>query len=221
MNINNDISHKKQFPIVAIRDGIVFPATENVLVFGRNKSVEAMKAAMNKDRKVVLLMQRKLELDNPKTDDLYTIGVLAEIDKIATGDKGQMNALVKGMQKVKVTEFTQSNPYFSGTTEDISDFTSETEEILAIVKYISGQIKKAINLGKTIDFVFLMNILNINSSHNFSNQVAMVLDLKTSERQELLEETNLKIRLSKEVEYINREIKVLELEQNISSKTQL
>lgn len=211
---------KNSLPIIAIRDGIVFPATENVLVFGRNKSVEAMKAAMNKDRKVILLMQRKLELDNPKTDDLYTVGVLAEIDKIATGDKGQMNALVKGMQKVKVTEFTQSNPYFSGTYEEIKDETIETEEILAIVKYISGQIKKAINLGKTIDFVFLMNILNINSAHNFSNQVAMVLDLKTSQRQELLEETDLKKRLSKEVDYINKEIKVLELEHNISNKTQ-
>ncbi len=211
---------KDSYPIIAIRDGIVFPATENVLVFGRSKSVEAMKAAMNKDRKVVLLMQRKLELDNPKIDDLYTVGVLAEIDKIATGDKGQMNALVKGMEKVKVTEFTQSNPYFVGTAEALKDTIVENDEILAIVKYISGQIKKAINLGKTIDFVFLMNILNINSSHNFSNQVAMVLDLKTSQRQELLEETDLKKRLSKEVDYINKEIKVLELEHNISNKTQ-
>ncbi len=213
-------STKKQYPIIAIRDGIVFPATENVLVFGRSKSVEAMKAAMDQERKVVLVMQKKLELDNPKVDDLYTVGVLAEIDKIATGDKGQMNALVKGVQKVRITKFAQSTPYFEGEVEAITDVGEENEEILAIVKYISGQIKKAINLGKTIDFVFLMNILNINSSHDFSNQVAMVLDIKTEERQGLLEETDLKTRLSKEVDYINKEIKVLELEHNISNKTQ-
>ena len=220
MNINNDISHKKQFPIVAIRDGIVFPATENVLVFGRNKSVEAMKAAMKEDKHVVLVMQKRLEIDEPEVDDIYHIGVLAKIDKVATGEKGQINALVKGLQKVKITEFTQKSPYFIGRVSDIHDIVTQDEEVTAIVKYISGQIKKAINLGKTIDFVFLMNILNINSTDNFSNQVAMVLDLKTSERQELLEETDLKIRLSREVEYINKEIKVLELEQNISSKTQ-
>ena len=220
MNINNDISHKKQFPIVAIRDGIVFPATENVLVFGRNKSVEAMKAAMKEDKHVVLVMQKRLEIDEPEVDDIYHIGVLAKIDKVATGEKGQINALVKGLQKVKITEFTQKSPYFIGRVTDIHDIVTQDEEVTAIVKYISGQIKKAINLGKTIDFVFLMNILNINSTDNFSNQVAMVLDLKTSERQELLEETDLKIRLSREVEYINKEIKVLELEQNISSKTQ-
>jgi len=220
MNADNDIFHKKQYPIVAIRDGIVFPATENVLVFGRNKSVEAMKAAMKEDKHVVLVMQKRLEIDEPEVDDIYHIGVLAKIDKVATGEKGQINALVKGLQKVKITEFTQKSPYFIGHVSGIHDIVTHDEEVAAIVKYISGQIKKAINLGKTIDFVFLMNILNINSTDNFSNQVAMVLDLKTSERQELLEETNLKIRLSKEVEYINKEIKVLELEQNISSKTQ-
>src|SRR5690606_20076379 len=143
---------------------------------------------------------------------LYTVGVIAEIDKIATGDKGQMNALVKGIQKVKISEFTQTTPYFAATVTPIADNVEENEEILAIVKYISGQIKKAINLGKTIDFVFLMNILNINSAQNFSNQVAMVLDIRTDERQELLEETDLKKRLSKEVDYINKEIKLLELE---------
>lgn len=213
-------STNNQYPVIAIRDGIVFPSTENVLVFGRSKSVDAMKAAMEKSRKVVLVMQRKLELDNPKVDDLYTVGVLAEIDKIATGDKGQMNALVKGVQKVKITKFTQTTPFFEAEIEEMVDNTEENEEIMAIVKYISGQIKKAINLGKTIDFVFLMNILNINSSHDFSNQVAMVLDIKTEERQGLLEETDLKARLSKEVDYINKEIKVLELEHNISNKTQ-
>ncbi len=213
-------AEKQLYPIIAIRDGIVFPSTENVLVFGRNKSVDAMKAAMDKNKKVVLVMQRKLELDNPKVEDLYTIGVLAEIDKVATGDKGQINALVKGIQKVKVLEFKQNHPFFAGTVEEIPEVTREDDEILAIVKYISTQIKKAINLGKTIDFVFLMNILNIQSSLHFSNQVAMVLDIKTEERQELLEEEDLKKRLSKQVDYINKEIKVLELEHNISNKTQ-
>jgi len=89
-----------------------------------------------------------------------------------------------------------------------------------MVKYISAQIKKAINLGKTVDFVFLMNILNTASPVDFSNQMAVVLDLKPHERQELLEETNLKNRLKKEVSFVNQEIKVLEIEFSLSSKTQ-
>ena len=208
------------YPVVAIRDGIVFPSAENVLVFGRKKSVAAMKYAMTHEKKVVLVMQKKADLDEPETKDLYDIGVVAQIDKIATSDKGQINALVKGLYKVKIDSYTQTDPYLEATATEILESSQETEEILAIVKYISGQVKKAINLGKTIDFVFLMNILNIQSSHNFSNQVAMIVDIKTSQRQALLEETDLKSRLQKEVEYINKEIKVLELEHNISNKTQ-
>lgn len=210
----------EQYPVIAIRDGIVFPSAENVLVFGRDKSVEAMKKAMEAEKKVVLVMQKKMDVDEPSEEDLYTIGVIAQIDKVATGDKGQINALVKGIQKVQITKFTKTDPYFEGEIEMIDEAAIENEEILAIVKYISGQIKKAINLGKTIDFVFLMNILNIQSSLSFSHQVAMVLDIKTEDRQALLEETDLKKRLEKEVDLINKEIKVLELEHNISNKTQ-
>jgi len=208
------------YPVVAIRDGIVFPSAENVLVFGRAKSVDAMKIAMNEDKKVVLVMQKNTELEDPKTSDLYKTGVIVQIDKVATSEKGQINALVKGLQKVKVVDFIQSDPYFKATVREILESEEETEEILAIVKYISGQIKKAINLGKTIDFVFLMNILNIQSAQNFSNQVAMILDIKTEDRQKLLEETDLRKRLEMEVDLVNKEIKVLELEHNISNKTQ-
>lgn len=216
----NNSNNKQTYPIVAVRDGIVFPNTENVLVFGRQKSVEAMNEALRRDKKIVLVMQKNLNQDDPAVKDLYMTGVLAEIDKTAAGEKGQLNALVKGLEKVKITEVTQEIPYFEGKIEIAADESSEDEEVLAMVKYISAQIKKAINLGKTVDFVFLMNILNVTTPLNFSYQVAMVLDLKTEERQELLELDDIKKRLTKEVDYINREIKVLEIEHNISNKTQ-
>jgi len=208
------------YPIIAIRDGIVFPTAENVLVFGRPRSIKAMEAAMGAKKKVVLVMQKNIASEDPKVEDLYSVGVIATIDKVSTGEKDQINALVKGHQKVKIKRYIQEDPFFLAETQDIHDDTEENEEVLAIVKYISGQIKKAINLGKTIDFVFLMNILNIQSSSSFSHQVAMILDIGTDVRQSLLEETNLQLRLQKQVDLINKEINVLELEHNISDKTQ-
>jgi len=89
-----------------------------------------------------------------------------------------------------------------------------------MVKYISQQMKNAINHGKAVDFVFLMNILNVSTPVDFSYQIAAVLELKEDERQKLLEESDLKKRLKLEVELINREVKILEIEQNISAKTQ-
>lgn len=220
MSILSGASDKPKYPIVAVRDGIVFPNAENVLVFGRQKSTDAINEALKGDKKIVLVMQRNSNLDDPQKDDLYTIGVVATIEKTVLGEKGEINALVKGKEKVRIVEYTKDNPYFEGCVEPAADNIYDNEEIQAMVKHISSQVKKAINLGKTVDFVFLMNILNVTSPHDFSYQVAMILDLKADEKQSLLEEIELKKRLTDEVEYVNREIKILEIEQNISNKTQ-
>jgi len=208
------------YPLSAVRDGIVFPGTDNVLIFGRPKSTAAINEALKKDKKIILLLQKNPTQDNPTINDLHKIGVLATVEKTAVGEKGEINAMVKGIEKVKITSFTRVEPWFEAKVEILKEQVTDDEEVKAMVKYISTQIKKAINLGKTVDFVFLMNILNTASPLNFSHQMAIVLDLKPEERQELLEETNLKNRLKKEVNYVNREIKVLEIEFSLSSKTQ-
>ncbi len=208
------------YPVAPVRDGIVFPGTENVLIFGREKSSNAIKEALRKDKKLVLLMQKNPSMDDPKIEDLYSIGVLVTIEKTASGEKGEMNVMVKGREKVKVINFTKKDFWYEAKVEVIKESVQVDEEVQAMVKYISAQIKKAINLGKTVDFVFLMNILNTQNPGDFSNQIAVVLDLKPVERQELLEDGNLKTRLKKEVDYVNREIKILEIEYKLSSKTQ-
>ncbi|OQY68038.1 endopeptidase La [Microgenomates bacterium UTCPR1] len=213
-------SEQATYPVSAVRDGIVFPGTENVLIFGRPKSVSAINSSLKKDKKVVLLMQKNPSIDNPKVNELYRIGVLATIEKSAIGERGEINALVKGIEKVKVVSFIDGENLLEAKVEIIKEKLETDAEIEAMSKHISSQIKKAINLGKTVDFVFLMNILNTTNPINFSNQIAVILDIKPEERQSLLEEENLKDRLKKEVEYVNREIKILEIEHKLSSKTQ-
>ncbi|MCS6956234.1 MAG: endopeptidase La [Patescibacteria group bacterium] len=213
-------SEQSIYPISAVRDGIVFPSTENVLVFGRLKSTNAVNEALKRDKKIVLLLQKNPQKEDPQKEDLYTIGVLVSIEKTAIGEKGEINALVKGLEKVKLVSFTQDKDFFEGKFEIVKDNIKIDEEVEAMVKFLSSKIKEAINLGKAVDFVFLMNILNISNPYNFSNQMAVVLDIKPQERQKLLEENDLKERLKKEVEYMNRELKILEIEQTLSSKTQ-
>lgn len=213
-------SEQSIYPVAAVRDGIVFPSTENFLVFGRPKSVAAINMALKKDKKIVLVLQKKANLDNPKKDDLFQIGVLAKIEKMSVGEKGEINALVKGLEKVKIVEFTREEEYFEAKTEMVIEKVEDDEETQAMVRYITNQVKKAINLGKAVDFIFLMGILSVPDTKDFSCQIAMILDLKPEERQGLLEENNVKERLKKEVDYVNREVKILEIEYNLASKTQ-
>lgn len=208
------------YPIIAVRDGVVFPKTENVLIFGRSKSIATINEALKRDKKMVLIMQKNINEEDPKKEELLQIGVLVSIEKTVIGEKGEVNAMVKGIQKVKIVEYTKEVPYFEAQVEEVHDLIDTGDEINAMVKYISQQMKKAINHGKAVDFVFLMNILNVATPADFSYQIAAVLELKEEERQKLLEESSLKKRLTMEVEFINREVKILEIEQTISAKTQ-
>jgi ATP-dependent Lon protease len=220
MNILPSLSEQPIYPLIPIREGIVFPATENVLVFGRPKSVNGINEAIKKDKKIVLVAQKNPNTDDPKKEELYQIGILVSIEKTVLGEKGEINALVKGLHKVKVVSFIKEEPYFEVKVAKIEEKYIDDEEVKAMVKFIAEQVKKAINLGKSVDFSFLVNILNVINPLDFSNQVAVILDLRPDERQKLLEENDLKNKLKKEIEYINREIKVLEIEQTISTKTQ-
>lgn len=213
-------TNQSTLPVIAVRDGIVFPRTENVLVFGRPKSIATINDVMKKDKKMVLVMQKNTSVEDPKIEDLHDIGVIVSVEKTVAGEKGEINALVKGIEKVKIVEFTQELPVFIGRVEKVEETLYTDEEVSAMVKHISLQVKKAINLGKAVDFVFLMNILNVGTPQDFSYHIGMILDIKEREKQGLLEENDLKKRLAKEVEFINKEVKILEIEQSISAKTQ-
>lgn len=218
----NDIFNlnKQKYPVVALRDSIVFPDTENALLFGREKSVKAIRVALAEGKKIILVMQKKPMTDDPALKHLYTEGVLATIEKIMEGNRGEISALIRGEKRVQITDFTQETPFLEAEAYDVPEVVQDTPEVDALVKHIDTELKKAVNLGKGIDVVFLMNIMSGATPKQFSEQVAMILDLDIAHRQELVAEPDLLKRLIKEADYVSKEVKVLEIEKNIHNKTQ-
>jgi ATP-dependent Lon protease len=218
----NDIFNlnKQKYPVVALRDSIVFPDTENALLFGREKSVKAIRVAIAEGKKIILVMQKKPTTDDPALKHLYTEGVLATIEKIMEGNRGEISALIRGERRVQITDFTQETPFLEAEAYDVPEIVQDTPEVDALVKHIDTELKKAVNLGKGIDVVFLMNIMSGATPKQFSEQVAMILDLDIPHRQELVAEPDLLKRLIKEADYVSKEVKVLEIEKNIHNKTQ-
>ena len=212
---------KQTYPVVTIRDSIVFPDSESALLFGRERSVNAIKSAIAKhDNKIVLVMQRKSQTDDPAIEDLYSVGVLAHIQKILEGSRGEISALIRGVERVKILSYNRETPFFEAEVEILPAIAEDTPEVQALMKHIDTELKKAVNLGKGIDVVFLMNIMSGSSPKQFSEQVAMVLDISAEERQELLEEISLLKRLKREAELVTKEVQILEIEKNIHVKTQ-
>ncbi|KXK09023.1 MAG: Lon protease [Microgenomates bacterium OLB22] len=220
MNEDFSLIEKSAIPVVPIRDGIVFPQVENALVFGRPKSVAAIHDGFSKDKQIILLLQKSPEKDDPTPEDLYSIGIRATIRKVFAGDNGEVTALIQGQERVRVTELLSIEPYMTAHVQVLPSLDEDDAETEALVRHISNELKHAVNLGKTVDVVYLMNIMGNASPAAFSDFVAMVLDLKVEERQILIEELDTKRRLQLEAEYVTKELKVLELERKIHNKTQ-
>ncbi|KXK12217.1 MAG: Lon protease 1 [Microgenomates bacterium OLB23] len=208
------------YPVVALRDGVIFPTTENALLFGRGKSVMAIKYAMEHGKKIVLVMQKDAKFDDPSENELFEVGVLAHIEKILEGEKGEISALMLGLSRVRIRSYLQDTPFLEAEIEELTESNIETEEVHALIRHINTELKQAVNLGKGVDVVYLMNIMSGATPKQFSEQVAMILDLSTKERQNLLEELDLLNRLKKEAELVTKEVKILEIEKNIHVKTQ-
>lgn len=206
-------------PVVPIRDGIVFPGTEMILTFGRQRSVAAIEAAQNSGKRVVLVMQRNPTINDPTPSDLYQIGTVGEIVQMMRNE-GEINALVRGIAKVELTSYEAVEPFFVARVADVADVIEDDEETKALFNHLTSELRQAVKLGKTMDFLTFMNIMSGMSPATLSYQLAGVLDTKSSERQELLEINSVKARFEKEASYLAKEVKVLELEKKIATKTQ-
>ena len=209
----------KIVPIIPIRDGIIFPNTDSVLTFGRPKSLAALESSFSQERIVGFVLQKNAKLNEPAPGDLYTIGTLSHIERMIKSD-GEINAQIRGLARIKIIEYLDGTPYLMARVKELEEDNSDSPEVKALTNHLIGEFKRAINLGKFVDFLVFMNVMSENTPSQLADLVASVLDLKTAERQTLLEELDIKKRLEKIVELLSREIKVLELEKKIASKTQ-
>jgi ATP-dependent Lon protease len=216
---NKDSKAKEFIPMVAIREGVIFPHTETVLTFGRQKSINAITASYKSDKQIVLVTQKNSNVQDPKQSDLYSVGILANTDRTLKTDD-ELNALIRGLYRVKIISVKDEAGYKFAQIEKIEEVMEDTKEIEALSKHLTTLLKKAVSLGKSVEFLNFMKLMSGVGSSELADQVASVLDLKTEEKQKLLEEIIVKNRLSEVIGHLAHELKVLEIERNIASKTQ-
>lgn len=206
-------------PVVPIRDGVVFPSTESILTFGRKRSLTSVDEAMRKNKQLVILMQKDPRTSDPQPKDLYQVGTLVKIEKLLRNEK-DVNALVKGIKRVRVISLQRTDPFINVEVEVIPDETYQTKDLEAMIRHLTSGLKQSVTLGKNIDFLAFMNIMSGLGPSEFSYHIASILDIKPRKKQELLEITNVNKRLERLTQYMAHDLKILELEKNITSKTQ-
>ncbi len=206
-------------PVVPIREGVLFPSTESVLTFGRVISVEAVQEAKRTKNLVVLLSQKQANLDIPKQDEMYSVGTLAVVERTLSTE-GQLNALVRGIGRVKIQKFVSSRPFILAEVEKMAEVPSTDEETNALSKHLQKEFKRAVQMGKPVEFLNFMKLMSGMNDGELADQIASTLNLDTAQKQDILETLVVKDRLKKVIDQLAKEMKILEIEKDVASKTQ-
>lgn len=206
-------------PVVPIREGVLFPSTESVLTFGRSVSLNAIKDSAKTKKMVLLLTQRNPEVDNPQPADLYEVGTIALIEKTLHVDSS-INALVRGVGRARVKQFTTVEPKLTAEIESLPEIQSDSEETEAMVSHLQKEFRKAVHMGKPVEFLNFMKLMGGVTHGELVDQIASTLSINTQEKQNLLEMINVDKRLKFVIDHLAHEMKVLEIEKDVVHKTQ-
>lgn len=210
----------RRVPIVPVRGSVVFPHTDTLLSFGRTKSITAINTAFQEDRVIAIFSQKDPRTADPGKNDLQEIGTIATITQMMSTD-GEIHALIRGQARISLKKILTEEPYLIGMVEEIPEEIGNMPEITVLAKKLQEQFKRSINLGKQAEIMTVMKLVSGTVEPiELSDQVASLLEIKPSEKQKILEEFDLKTRLTVVLDYLAKEVNALEIERTISSKTQ-
>jgi ATP-dependent Lon protease len=207
-------------PVAPLRDGPVFPFTDVPLVFGRSRSVAALKSAADTNRLVFVTGQKDPREADPAETGLQAIGTICQIKHIFQSES-EVNVLVSGVSRAKVLRLQSMNDFLVAEVEEIPDKLDPNDpEVAALVTHVASEFQNAIRLGRSFDFFVLMRVTSGLGAAELANQMAQVLDFPPADRQAVLEEPDVKVRLKRVADQLAKEINVIELERKIITSSQ-
>ena len=212
----SDIS--KSYPIIPLRDVVIFPGIVTTLFVGRSKSVEALNAATNSNKKIVLVAQRDAANEDPGFSDIYEYGSVSNILQLIKLPDGTMKVLVEGDKRCKIKKITEEKNYLKAIVSEIPDDVIKVSESMNLVKFIKGKFKDYVSSTKKIPPEIYSTIEAIDDLSNLIDNIVNHLNVDTSQKQEILEIIDLQKRAENILTFIESQLDVIDVEQRIRSR---
>src|SRR5215212_9212336 len=206
------------FPVLPLRDIVVFPHMIVPLFVGREKSVRALEDVMKDDKQILLVTQKNAAQDDPSTSDIFTVGTIGTVLQLLKLPDGTVKVLVEGGQRARLVRFAENEAFFQAHAEAIAEKPGTHQEIEALARTVVAQFEQYIKLNKKIPPEVLVSINQIEDPGKLADTVASHLTLKIPEKQELLETETVSERLEKVFGYMEGEIGVLQVEKRIRNR---
>jgi ATP-dependent Lon protease len=206
------------YPVLPLRDIVVFPHMIVPLFVGREKSVRALEDVMKDDKQIMLVTQKNAAQDDPGTADIYTVGTIGTVLQLLKLPDGTVKVLVEGARRARISRFAENEAFFQAYADAIVEKAGEPQETAALARTVVSQFEQYIKLNKKIPPEVLVSINQIDDSAKLADTVASHLNLKIPEKQELLETEAVSERLEKVFGYMEGEIGVLQVEKRIRNR---
>ncbi|RMD60888.1 MAG: endopeptidase La [Alphaproteobacteria bacterium] len=206
------------YPVLPLRDIVVFPHMIVPLFVGREKSVRALEDVMKDDKQILLVTQKNAAQDDPSPSDIYPVGTVGTVLQLLKLPDGTVKVLVEGQQRARIKKYTETKDFFQAYAEVIEDRPGDEREIDALARTVISQFEQYIKLNKKIPPEVLVSINQIDDPSKLADTVASHLNLKIPEKQELLETESVSERLEKVYGFMEAEIGVLQVEKRIRNR---
>jgi len=205
-------------PVLPIRGQVIYPSMMIPLFVGREKSVRALKEAWDKDRQILLVSQRSVDVDEPQPDDLYQVGTLCQAMHMLNLPDGTIRVVVQGLERMHVQEYLQTDPFYLVRAFMLPEVEQHSAEIEGLMRIALTHFEKCIDLGKNIPPEALETAKAVDTPGRLADLIASYLSLRTEVKQQVLEIVDVKARLERMLLELSREIEILEIEKTINAK---
>jgi ATP-dependent Lon protease len=209
---------KYYYPLLPLRDVVVFPNVVVPLFVGRDKSIKALEYAMSHQKEVFLSAQRDAKVDKPSPKDIFHFGTIGAVLQLLKLPDGTVKALIEGKERGKIENFLDNREFFMVEVTKLAHKSDFNIEIKAIIRSINSSFEEYAKLNNKISEEITSTVTSIEDPVRLADTIAGHLALKVADKQELLEEQDLNRRLERIYEKLRNEIDILKLETRLRTR---
>ena len=180
--VNNMANDSTLYPVLPLRDIVVFPNMVVPLFVGREKSVKALEVVMAEDKEILLSSQIDVTDDEPTSDGIYSVGVLANVLQLLKLPDGTVKVLVEGNKRVKISNFIENDEFFEAYAEELVEDEGDPETIRALQKTIASESEKYAKIKKNIPEEALVSVANAEDPRQLVDLIAGHLGIEVDEK---------------------------------------
>lgn len=211
----------KSYSVLPLRNTVLFPSQIIPIYIGRKQSLNLISDVSKSDNKeIIVVAQKDGTVENPKETDFYEYATFATVMKVFDMPDNSKSAIVKGIKRIKINKYSQKEPYFIADYIDVDEHTSDNVEMDALCENLKTIFSNLIDMAPYLSEEQSNLLVNIKNPSRLADKAISVMNIQTAEKQNILEEFDIKEKVQKALVIINKEVQRLELGDKIQSNVQ-